>query len=514
MKRIIAGIAIILLAVISILLTLSPDVLSMAIIGAMAVMVALGFVAGLLPLILYASGFREAVRSMEDTLDVQATETWLAVFNLDRLFKNKYLDGIYIEYRNRVQQQKEDDDIIDDIEMFINEDTIALKTWHSLLAQIPGSLTGLGILGTFLGLLSGIDFINFASVEGAIESISTLLSGVSTAFYTSIAGVIFSIIFNILFRIIWNYCLREYGVFINTFHKLVIPSYSEQENRIRRDYMRKVIARLDRIPRQDAFSMSGGGAQKAAPGNEQILMPQIIEGLKKKEFIFYLQPNVDLKSKRVIASEALIRWNHYSLGLLSPSVFVPVLEANGFITRVDSYIWEQVFEKMRHWIDKGTRPVPISLNLSKTDLMALDVGEFMEKMLKKYHIPPRLIEMEIAKSCFTQNMAMTNELAGGLRDMGFKVIMDGFDGDYISVNMLENIHVDALKLDLRFMKGSDDNTIEAIIEQARRLNIELMASGIENSQQVSLLRKTGCEIGQGYYFHKPMSIEAYEEMMA
>ncbi len=512
MRRLAIVIAFFLLIIISLLFALAPDILAMSIIGGMALIVILGYVVGIMPLILYASGFQEAISNIEKALDVQATETWLVVFKLESLFKNKYLDEVFLAYKNKALQQKEDDKIIDDIESFINEETIALKTWNGLLVQIPGSLTGLGILGTFVGLINGINFINFSSIEGAVESISTLLSGISTAFYTSIAGVILSIVFNILYRIIWNYCIREYGVFLNSFHRFVIPPYSEQENEMRQEYRRKVLAKLERIPRQNEFSLSNSGVSNSGQGNEHIMMSQIIEGLKKKEFVFYLQPSVDLKSKRVVSAEALIRWNHVSLGLLSPSVFVPVLEANGFITRVDTYIWELVFAKLRQWIDKGIRPVPISLNLSKTDMMALDVVEFMEKMLKKYHIPPRLVEIEIGTNSFIQSLTMTNELAGALRDIGFKVIMDGFEGDYISVNMLENIQVDALKLDLRFLKNNNE-AIEAIIGQARRLNIELVATGIENSEQISILKKAGCEFGQGYYFYKPMSNEVFEEMM-
>ena len=117
--------------------------------------------------------------------------------------------------------------------------------------------------------------------------------------------------------------------------------------------------------------------------NERVLMPQILDGLRKNEFTFFLQPRYDLNTRRVVGAEALVRWNHPVLGVISPAVFIPVLENNGYITKLDQYIWEEVCKTIRVWIDAGVRPVPIAVNVTKTDILAIDVAEFFSEMLKK-----------------------------------------------------------------------------------------------------------------------------------
>ena len=156
--------------------------------------------------------------------------------------------------------------------------------------------------------------------------------------------------------------------------------------------IRSVRDLLERLPKGGGYSVSNGGSpalQAQGSGNEQILMPQILQGLKDGEFVFYLQPRFDLNTKKIVGAEALVRWNHGKLGMVSPAVFIPVLESNGYIAKLDQYIWEQVCKTIRRWIDGGERPVPITINVTKTDIMAIDIAEFFIGMLKKFRIPPR-----------------------------------------------------------------------------------------------------------------------------
>lgn len=511
MRKIIIGTGALLLISGGLLLSLAPDTLSMLILLVMCFITILGFSLGLFPAMMFQSGFKTARHNIEQTLDVQLTETWIGVFKLDYLFRQKTLDELFRNYKAKAEIQKEQDEIVSGIEEYISEDILSLRTWQGLLIQLPGVLTGLGILGTFVGLITGISGIGFSSVDAALESVTVLLRGIKTAFYTSISGVILSILFNIFYRMIWNAMLREYGLFVDSFHKLVIPTVEEQTRKRQDVDVKKILKRLDRIPKNPGYSLSASSGSISSPaGNEQLLMSQIREGMKKGEFTFYLQPRVDINTRKVTGAEALVRWNHETLGVLQPGAFLPVLEKNGFITKMDAYIWEEVCKMIRKWIDAGMRPVPISVNISKIDIMAIDIVGFFQKMLEKYRIPPRALELEIAKNAYTQAEETTAEAAGELRRLGFKVIMDGFDGDYISVNMLENIEIDALKLDLRFLAEEKDSEISSYFEQGRKLNIELMAEGIENTEQVTYLKKAGCVLGQGYYFYKPMSIEAFE----
>lgn len=513
MKKTIVAVASVLITVSVLLLALAPDTLSMIIVGCMWIAVIFGFFVGLLPTIRYSNGFRTAKARLEQTMDVQSTETWISVFKLDSLFHQKDLDRTFNEYKRKVMEQKEANEIVSSIEDYISEDSLSLATWQNVVLQIPGTLTGLGILGTFVGLVTGINSVGFSSVEAALDSIATLLGGIEAAFYTSISGVILSIVFNILNRMIWNAMLREYGVFVDAFHKNVIPSAEEQMRRQQCADMRGILSQLDRLPKGEVLALGASDSAAAQHHtNEQEMMKQIIQGLKNAEFTFFLQPMLELSSKKVIATEALVRWNHESLGVLSPGSFIPVLEKNGYITRLDTYIWDLICRNIRRWIDAGIRPVPIRVNISKTDLMAMDVPGFFTGMLEKYRIPPRALEIEISMRAFVQSPTTTVEVAGALRRLGFKVIMDGFNGDYISVNMLKGMEIDCLKLDLRSCGNIEFGALAAIFEQAKKLNVEITAEGVENAAQVTDLKKSGCEVAQGYFFYRPMSIESYENL--
>lgn len=185
MKKMIVCTAALLIAADGLLLSLAPDTLSMLILIIMSSFIALGFFLGLMPSLMYGTGFRVARQNIEQALDVQSTETWIAVFKMEFLFRQKTLDNLFKDYKNKVEQQKEDDEIVSDVEEYINEDVLSLRTWQGFVLQIPGILTGLGILGTFIGLITGISSIGFSSVEAALESIAVLLGGIETAFYTS-----------------------------------------------------------------------------------------------------------------------------------------------------------------------------------------------------------------------------------------------------------------------------------------------------------------------------------------
>ena len=207
------AVAAVLLASAGILTALAPDTLSMMILLLMCALLALGYILGLMPCMQLTSGFSSARQSIDQALEVQTSDTWYAVFKMDTPFRQRELDKLFHLYRDEADTQKEAGEVISDIEDWISEDTLALQTWQGLVVQIPGTLTGLGIIGTFVGLLMGISGISFSSVEAALESVSVLLSGIEIAFYTSIAGVILSILFNIFNRMLWNSLLREYGLF-------------------------------------------------------------------------------------------------------------------------------------------------------------------------------------------------------------------------------------------------------------------------------------------------------------
>lgn len=514
MKKYIVLIAIVYLTAVGLLFSMAPGILSMAILGVMTLLLLFGFVGGIMHTVFFADAFNQCRKNIVESMEVQTTETWLAVFKIENIFGQKDLDDAFREYKSVVEQQKENNDMLSDIEEYINEEFLSIRTWRGLTLQIPGTLTGLGILGTFIGLITGIGSIEFSTVDAAIESIATLLDGIETAFYTSIAGVILSILFNIISHMLWNIMLREYELFVDSYHKYVIPSTEEQAKRKLNADIKEIIQRLDRIPKRTGFALSRSGEfESSEEGNEQALMKQVVNGLFNGEFTFYLQPAVELRTDRIVRAEALVRWNHEILGVLAPSAFLPVLERNGYITKLDAYTWDAVCATIRKWLDLGIRPVPIVVNISQMDILAMDTVEIFAKLLKKYDIPPRFLQLEIEQKVYSKHYELVGDTAGELRRMGFKVIMSSFDGDYISVNMLRGVETDEIKLDLSLLPENGNGSISEIFSQAKKLGIEMSADRIENAEQVANLISTDCVRGQGDYYYKPMKIEEFENLM-
>lgn len=497
----------------AVLTAYSPDLLSMVIVGFMCMIALAGSLYGLLPTISFTGGLLNGQNSIRKASGTEGTSTWVAALQIERFFHQKTLDKLFAEYREKVQHQRETGQIVSDIDEAINEDVLALYTWRGVIAQIPGTLTGLGILGTFVGLLLGLRSISFITVEAALGSVQSILAGIDTAFYTSIAGVILSILFNIINNVLRNIMNRETGLFLENFHKTVIPTTDEQARYSSRREVRQILELLDRLPKTSPNPLSGE-AMNGAGGNERVLMPQILEGLRKNEFTFFLQPQYELNTRKVIGAEALVRWNHPVLGVVSPSVFIPVLESNGYITKLDQNIWEQVCQTIRVWIDQGIRPLPISVNVTKTDILAMDVAEFFSDMLKKYRIPPKYLDIDIARSAYLETHGALGDTIAQLQQMGFRVILDGFDGDYIGLSAVGEMSTDVLKLDLRSAEMAHKTAnLPAVFAQARSLRLTLLAEGIESADQLNALRKCGCTEGQGYFFSRPLSVSEFATIL-
>ena len=413
-----------------------------------------------------------------------------------------------------MQHQRETGQIVSDIDEVLNEDVLALYTWRGVIAQIPGTLTGLGILGTFVGLLLGLRNISFVTVEAALGSVQSILAGIDTAFYTSIAGVILSILFNIINNVLRNIMNRETGLFLEEFHKTVIPTTDEQARYSSRREVRQILELLDRLPKNTGNGALTGEAMSGNGGNERVLMPQILDGLRKNEFTFFLQPRYELNTRKVIGAEALVRWNHPVLGVVSPAVFIPVLESNGYITKLDQYIWEKVCKTIRVWIDEGVRPMPITVNVTKTDILAIDVAEFFSGMLKKYRIPPKYLDIDISRTAYLETHDVLSETVAQLQQMGFRVVLDDFDGNYMELSALGDIGTDVLKLDLCNAEMQNrTNALPGIFVQARTLRLNLLAEGIESAEQLNVLRKAGCTEGQGYFFSRPLSVDEFAKIL-
>lgn len=496
----------------------SPDLLSLCCVGIMLLFVLAGAFFGIFPVMSFYKGFCSGGKNVQRGIEVNSDSAWSAISENDNLFRQRTLNRFFLEYRDKVRMQQSAGQILSDVEEYINEDVLALASWQGVISQIPGTLTGIGILGTFVGLIMGLGNLGFGSVDLVLSSVRTLLSGIEMAFYTSIAGVILSIAFNLIYQTAWNMMCRELGIFIELFHKNVIPTVEEQSRYRSRKETAKVIELLKRLPKASGYSVSNtsAGIQGTEPSamKEQILMPQILDGLKNGSFIFYVQPQYDLNTRKIIGAEALVRWRHPTLGMISPAVFLPILESNGYITKLDQYIWEKVCQKIRDWVNEGIRPLPISVNVTKTDLLALDVAGFFSEMLAKYRIPPQYLVIELAENAYLQTHGAVFDVEERLLQSGFKVVVDGFTGDFVTLDSIGHISADSLKLDLRYVNQNPNScSISEILEQARSMNFQVLAEGIENMDQLGQLRRSGCSSGQGYYFSRPVSLEEYENMI-
>ena len=497
----------------ALLIAFAPGARAQIFVAAMEVVAFLGILFGILPMLSFSKGMVNGEKNIRRVMEVETSSAWMAVMQIENFFRQNTLDRLFQEYREKLQSQRDSGQILSDVQEYINEDVLSVRSWQPVILQIPGTLTGIGILGTFVGLITGIGEVAFSSVDAALNSVQLLLNGIELAFYTSIAGVILSILFNISYRIIWNLMLRDLDMFIETFHKNIIPPVDEQRRYREKKELGQITELLDRLPRASSYSVArGGSGGSGGGGNEEILMPQILSGLKNGEFIFYIQPRYELNSRKIIGGEALVRWNHGKLGMVSPAVFMPVLEQNGYITKLDQYVWEAVCKTLREWIDAGLRPMPLSVNVTKTDVLAMDINEVFTDLVKKYRIPPRCLEIEIAQNAYIHSHGTANSEEEKLRSAGFRVVVDGFDGDFIGLQIDDSFNADALKLDLRAV-GGNTGAINAAFAQAGKLQLSLIAEGIESMEQLSVLRKCGCTEGQGYYFSKPVSVEEYISMI-
>lgn len=250
---------------------------------------------------------------------------------------------------------------------------------------------------------------------------------------------------------------------------------------------------------------------------EQFLTGTMKESLKNGEFQVYLQPKYVLRDQNIIGAEALVRWKHPQEGLLSPAMFIPLFEKNGFITELDMYVWEVACQYIRHWMDEGIEPVAISVNVSRMDVYHPDLLSILKNLVKQYDIPVTYLHLEITESAYTKDNLQVIRVVDDLRDFGFIVEMDDFGAGYSSLNMLTELPIDVLKLDMRFLnnkeKSREQILLKFVINLAKQLHLKIVAEGVETKRQELLLLELGCDYGQGYIFSKPVPFTEFNELM-
>lgn len=260
-----------------------------------------------------------------------------------------------------------------------------------------------------------------------------------------------------------------------------------------------------------------------APSNDEIVprfsLDDINQAFDNNEFCFYLQPKCNAETGAIVGAEALVRWNHPEYGLVSPGEFIPLLERESMVTRFDLFIWRSVCEMLSRWDGERRNLVPVSVNVSMTDIESIDVARVLGDLLDRFSIDARLLQVEITESAIAHNMDVVEETIRDLHARGIAVLMDDFGSAYSSLNMLKDINVDAIKLDMKFVDLNADNAakglkiIESVIDMAYQLRLSIIAEGAQTAEQVSKLRELGCMYIQGYYFYRPLTVGKMEDLL-
>lgn len=240
--------------------------------------------------------------------------------------------------------------------------------------------------------------------------------------------------------------------------------------------------------------------------------------LAENQFVVYLQPKYSLMDEHLAGAEALVRWIHPKWGFQPPSEFIPLFEKNGFITRLDQFVWDRTCFLLRKWEDAGFTPIPVSVNVSRADVYQADLADILMQLVQKYNIPPSRLHLEITESGYTEDPDQIINTVTRLRELGFVIEMDDFGSGYSSLNMLNRMPLDILKLDMKFIQSEtakpvDQGILRFIMELARWMNLRVVAEGVETREQVERLREIGCDFVQGYYFAKPMPYEEFEALL-
>ncbi len=252
--------------------------------------------------------------------------------------------------------------------------------------------------------------------------------------------------------------------------------------------------------------------------SEQEISGIMLTALQEKQFVVYYQPQYNHSTGMLVGAEALVRWMHPDRGMISPGIFIPIFEKNGFITRLDLYVFEEVCIFLRKCIDEGLPIVPVSSNFARYDIFQPNFVEKLEALREKYQIPTQYLRVEITESAIMGGSKNANEIVHKLHECGYVVEMDDFGSGYSSLNVLKDIELDIIKLDMLFMKEDSDSKrggtiLSSIVRMAKWLGMPVIAEGVEHLEQADFLKSIGCDCIQGYLYSKPLPEAEYLEIL-
>lgn len=247
------------------------------------------------------------------------------------------------------------------------------------------------------------------------------------------------------------------------------------------------------------------------------LLDDFSHALEQHQFTVFYQPKYNILGDEPVltGAEALVRWKHPELGMISPAEFIPLFEENGLIRDLDNYVWREVASQLKDWKQRLGVYVPVSVNVSRVDMFGSDVVSTFRQLLGEFDLSPIDICLEITESAYTEDSDQIIHTVDKLRDCGFRIEMDDFGTGYSSLNMLTSLPIDALKLDMQFIRAAfserkDTRMLEVILDISDSLGVPTIAEGVETAEQMATLKAMGCDIVQGYYFSRPVPASEFE----
>ena len=250
------------------------------------------------------------------------------------------------------------------------------------------------------------------------------------------------------------------------------------------------------------------------------LIKDVDDAIANEDFKVFFQPKYDITSDtpKLRSAEALIRWVHPELGMISPGDFIPLFESNGLIQKVDNYVWKTAAAQIRKWKEKYNYSVAVSVNVSRIDIFDPNLQDKLHAILQENGLEASELMLEITESAYADSASTLSEVAESLRASGFKIEMDDFGSGYSSLNMITTLPIDVLKLDMKFVRNMEKDEkslklVELIIDIAKFLDVPVVAEGVETKSQLDTLKALGCQVIQGYYFSKPVPADEFEQFI-
>ena len=258
--------------------------------------------------------------------------------------------------------------------------------------------------------------------------------------------------------------------------------------------------------------------------DKEVFSEQLLDGfadaVSQKQFEVYYQPKFDIRPGQPIlgGAEALIRWKHPDLGMISPGVFIPLFESNGLIPDLDTYVWEEAAKQITLWKKQYRYVMPVSVNVSRVDMLDPGLVDKLVNIVRQNGLSFADLHLEITESAYTQDAQQIISTVKHMRDTGFVIEMDDFGSGYSSLNMISTLPIDALKLDMQFIRSAfserkDTRMLGVVFDIAESLGVPTIAEGVETAEQMYTLKAMGCDMVQGYYFSRPLPASEFEKFL-